>query len=81
MFDTITGAGITRNGQMPTRPHPTHSRPSKAKLRALAEALDDLRHAMRFYHDGLPSSDPNRGRLTEARDYLEAASGRLKCAV
>lgn len=61
--------------------HPFHSRPSKAKLRALAEALDDLRHAVRFYHDGLPSTDLNRWRLTEAREYLEAARWRLKCAL
>ena len=36
----------------------------------------DLRQLADCYPD-----DPNYGRIREALDYLEAAAGRLKCAV
>lgn len=59
------------------RPAPT----SKADLLEVAAQLDVVRHALLEYSEAMESRDPNQGRITEARDYLEAAAGRLRCAI
>ncbi len=42
--------------------------------------MDYIRRDLRRLADCYPD-DPNYGRIREALDYLEAAAGRLKCAV
>jgi hypothetical protein len=60
---------------------PETVRPSKVALLEVAERLDVVREGLRDYKKCLDAKDPNRGRIDEARDYLEAAAGRLKRAI
>jgi hypothetical protein len=55
--------------------------PSKRTLLVVANQIDEFREALRAFKATLERDDPNYGRIDEARDYLEAAAGRLRCAI
>lgn len=57
---------------------------SRALLLEVAAQFDDMCEGLRLYGLALEETnptDPNRGRIDEARDFLEAAAGRLRCAI
>jgi hypothetical protein len=47
----------------------------------MAAMVDDVREVLWREQGLLAALDPNRGRIGEACDYLEAAAGRLRCVV
>lgn len=54
---------------------------SKRDLQMAADRIDELASTLRWQQRCLVAGDLNRGRITECCEYLEAAAGRLRCAV
>ena len=54
---------------------------SKRDLEMAADRIDELAATLRWQQRCLGPDDMNRGRITECCEYLEAAAGRLRCAI
>lgn len=54
---------------------------SRGRFLDMAAMVDDVREVLWREQGLLAALDPNRGRIGEACDYLEAAAGRLRCVV